>query len=168
MWGIGMNHMSFDVRGVARGLPAIALAGLLAACGGGGAPEPASLGGTYPPAFPTETLIGSWGVASYREDKDRERVEAIARDQCKQPYVITKGPSDGVMMHAADDPVAKELKLKGSADGMTYLGFEAPPGHWQDRLIVSYAPDFSVITMQFVNPEIATRYGTFIYVRCST
>jgi hypothetical protein len=144
-------------------------AGLLAACAGGGGPEPSTIGGSsYPPAFPTETLIGSWGIASFREEKDRERVEAIARDQCKQPYIITKGPSDGVLMHAADDPVAKELKLKGSADGQTYLGFEAPPGHWQDRVIVSYEPDFSVIVMRFVSPEIDARYGTFIYVRCKT
>jgi hypothetical protein len=144
---------------------AAALAPLLLAACGGGSPEPASLASaTYPPAFSNEMLIGSWGIASFREEDDRARTEAMARDQCKQPYVITKGPTDGVMMHAADDPVAKELKLKGSADGKTYLGFEAPPGHWQDRVILSYSPD--VIVMRFVSPEIDVRYGTFIYVRC--
>ena len=30
------------------------------------------------------------------------RIEAAAADQCKQPYVITLGPTGGVMMHLAD------------------------------------------------------------------
>ena len=30
------------------------------------------------------------------------------------PYTIAKGPTDGVMMHVADDPKLYELRLKGS------------------------------------------------------
>lgn len=155
-------------RAVFTLLPAL----LLAACGGGGEPGPAAIGAgsVYPPAFPTDALIGSWGIASFRKDEDKARTEAMAKQQCSQPYVITKGPTDGVLMHAADDPVAKELKLKGAAGGQTYLGFEAPPGHWQDRIILSYDPPErpNVIVMKFITPEIDNRYGTFIYVRCNT
>ncbi|WP_239506843.1 hypothetical protein, partial [Enterobacter hormaechei] len=40
-----------------------------------------------PPAYATESLIGRWGVASFRRDQDRPRTEAQARAQCRQPYV---------------------------------------------------------------------------------
>lgn len=118
-----------------------------------------------PQAFATSNLVGSWGIASYRRDEDRSRVEAMAREQCRLPYVIAKGPTDGVLMHVADDPKLYELRLKGSPDGRTYLGFEAPPGHWQDREIVEHTPD--LLVMRFVSPDVATRYGTFVYVRCT-
>lgn len=118
-----------------------------------------------PTELTREMLIGRWGIASFREEKDRARVTAQARSFCaRQPYVIAAGPSNGVMMHAADDPKLYELRLKGGSDGKTYLGFEAPPGDWQDRVILSATNDQWV--MRFVDPEIHNRYGTFIYVRC--
>jgi hypothetical protein len=116
------------------------------------------------PAFGPERLIGRWGVASFHADKDRARTEREARAQCKQPYAITKGPTDGVMMHVADDPKRYELRLKGNGAGRTFLGFEAPPGDPQDREIVS-ATD-NVLVMRFVDPEVSQRYGTFVYVKC--
>jgi hypothetical protein len=115
-------------------------------------------------AFPTEKLVGSWGTASYREDKDISRVEAQARDQCKLPYKITKGPTDGVMMYFADSAELYELKVK-SGGGKVFVGFEGPPGGWQDREVLSYSENR--IIMKFVDPEINGRYGTFIFVRCS-
>ncbi len=117
-----------------------------------------------PPAYATESLIGRWGVASFRRDQDRPRTEAQARAQCRQPYVITKGPTDGIMMHVADDSTLYELKLKGGPGGKTYLGFDAPPGEPHDREIVSFTEP--VLIMRFVNPEVAERYGTMVYVRC--
>jgi hypothetical protein len=117
-----------------------------------------------PAAHPVDGLVGRWGMASFRQEKDRKRTEAMARAQCKNPYVITRGGSDGVMMHVADDPKLYELTLKGGADGRTYLGFDAPPGDPQDREILSFSND--LITMRFVDPDADTRYGTFIYVRC--
>ena len=51
----------------------------------------------------SEALIGRWGVASFRQEKDRQRVAAQARAQCKLPYTIANGPTGGVMMHVADD-----------------------------------------------------------------
>ncbi len=154
-------------------LPMIAVTLMLSAC----ATVPEAPTDTPRPDQPTATLterpteltremlIGRWGVASFREEKDRARVTAQARSFCgRQPYVITAGPRNGVMMHAADDAKLYELRLKGGSDGKTYLGFEAPPGDWQDRVILSASSDQWV--MRFVDPEIHARYGTFIYVRC--
>jgi len=117
-----------------------------------------------PAAYSVDKFIGRWGVASFRDEKDRQRTEAQARAQCKLPYVITKGPSDGIMMHVADDPTLHELTVKGGAGGKTYLGFDAPPGDDQDREVLSVTDNMFVA--RFVNPDIATRYGTFIYIRC--
>ena len=126
----------------------------------------ASLSGSAeaPASFSRERLIGRWGVASFHTDKDRPRTEREAKAQCSLPYTIAKGPTDGVMMHVADDPKLHELRLKGGVAGRTYLGFEAPPGDPQDREIVS-ATD-NLITMRFVDPDANRRYGTFVYVRC--
>ncbi|MBD2746647.1 hypothetical protein IC232_08020 [Microvirga sp. BT688] len=117
-----------------------------------------------PAAFERERLVGRWGVASFHDEKDRRRTEAEARAQCSQAYAISKGPTDGVMMHVADDPKRYELRLKGDAGGRTYLGFEAPPGHPQDREVLSSADN--LMTMRFVDPDANRRYGTFVYVRC--
>jgi hypothetical protein len=117
-----------------------------------------------PAAFGRERLIGRWGIASFHNDKDRKRTESEARAQCSLPYSIARGPTDGVMMHVADDPKLYELGLKGTTAGRTYLGFEAPAGDPQDREILS-ATD-SLMTMRFVDPEVHRRYGTFVYVRC--
>lgn len=117
-----------------------------------------------PSTIRNEQLIGKWGIASFREEKDRKRVEAQARAQCKLPYDIARGPKDGVMMHVADDAKLYELRIKGGSDGKTYLGLEAPPGDWQDREILSVKEN--ELVMRFVDPDAHSRYGTFIYIRC--
>jgi hypothetical protein len=117
------------------------------------------------PALGRERLVGRWGIASFHNDKDRKRTESEAKTQCRLPYTIAKGPTDGVMMHVADDPKLYELRLKGDTAGRTYLGFEAPPGDPQDREILS-ATD-TVVVMRFVDPDAHERYGTFVYVRCN-
>jgi hypothetical protein len=123
----------------------------------------ASVGPAAPAAFGRERLIGKWGVASFHDQTDRTRTESEAKAQCSQPYRIAKGPTDGVMMHVADDPKLYELRLKGTGS-KTYLGFEAPPGDPQDREILSSTDE--QITMRFVDPDVNGRYGTFVYVRC--
>lgn len=117
-----------------------------------------------PSTIPVDKLVGSWGVASYRVDKDRKRTEAMAKSHCDLPYVIKKGPTDGVVMHVADDPELYELTLKGAADGKTYLGFSAPPGDPSDREVVSFADNLFVL--RFVDRDANTRYGNMVYVRC--
>jgi hypothetical protein len=118
----------------------------------------------WPSSIPADRLVGRWGIASYHQDKDRARTEKEARAQCRQPYAVTKGPRDGVMMHVADDAKLYELKLKGGPGGKTYLGFEAEPGHEQDREILSF--NEPILVMRWVDPEVARRYGTMVYVRC--
>jgi hypothetical protein len=127
-------------------------------------PQPGSLV-ERPTPMRREQLVGRWGIASFREAKDRPRVEAQARAQCRLPYTIALGPTDGVMMHLADDSKLYELRLKGASNGKTYLGPESPPGDWQDREVVSLSA--REIVLRFVDPEVDTRYGTFVYVRCS-
>ena len=146
----------------------IVMAGSLAGCQslGLGAPEqaPAPVAAAAPP-YSVDRLVGSWGVASYREEKDRVRTEAQARAQCKLPYVIKRGPTDGVIMHVADDATPHELTLKRAGDGKVYLGFAGPAGDAQDREIVSMSEKSFVA--RYVDPDANTRYGTLIYVRCA-
>lgn len=139
---------------------------LLAGCGGGmmfGSSPPS--GAPAPAGITREALVGNWGMASFHDDKDRDRTRAEARSQCRQPYVIALGPRNGVMMHVADDAAVYELRLKAGADGRTYVGFEAPAGHPQDREILSITD--SELVMRFVDPDAHRRYGTFIFVRCT-
>ena len=117
-----------------------------------------------PPPYSVDKLVGAWGVASYREEKDRARTETQARAQCKLPYIIKRGPSDGVIMHVADDATPHELALKKSPDGKVYLGFAGPPGDAQDRVMLS-VNDREFVT-RYVDPDTNARYGTLVYVRC--
>lgn len=157
-----------SLRGGAAALAGVMLSSLLlAGCafdggslrGGSSARAPAPVGVTR------DAFIGSWGIASYHNLKDRKRTEAQAKDQCRQAYKIVAGPNDGVMMHVADDPKLYELRLKSGPDGKNYIGFEAPAGDPQDREILSVTP--SMVEMRFVDPDAHRRYGTFLFVRCS-
>jgi hypothetical protein len=120
---------------------------------------------TLPPAFPPQNIVGRWGLAAYHKDEDRPRTEAAAVAGCKQPYVITLGPSGGVMMHLADEATPTELRLKGAPGGKTYIGpADAEPGSAQDREVVSF--DGRVLILRWMDSEVQGRYGTMVYVRC--
>jgi hypothetical protein len=120
---------------------------------------------TLPPAYPTQDLIGRWGLAAYHVEADRPRIEAAAAQQCRQPYVVTAGPTGGVMMHLADQATPTELVLKGAPGGKTYLGPKgAPPDSPQDRLVEHF--DGKILILRWVDPEVQGRYGTMVYVRC--
>jgi hypothetical protein len=157
--------------------PILILAALsLAGCSGGGfelpslspsaPPEPAQPAPvpTLPPAFPPQDIVGRWGLAAYHNAEDRQRTEAAAANGCKQPYVITAGPTGGVMMHLADQAQPEELRLKGAPGGKTYIGPEGEPGGIQDREVVSF--DGRVLVLKWMDPEVQGRYGTMVYVRC--
>ena len=105
----------------------LAISLVISACVTGGQ-EATLVSAERPTSIRSEALIGRWGVASFRQEKDRQRVAAQARAQCKLPYTIARGPTGGVMMHVADDSALYELRPKGGSDGKTYLGLEAPPG----------------------------------------
>jgi hypothetical protein len=150
-------------------LTGIAVSLAVSACVTGGQEttlvSPRALTAERPTSVRSEALIGRWGVASFRQEKDRQRVAAQARAQCKLPYTIARGPTGGVMMHVADDSTLYELRPKGGSDGKTYLGLEAPPGHVQDREILSITE--GQIVMRFVDADANNRYGTFVYMRCA-
>ena len=145
------------------------LALALAGCATGGGPQQPeqpqpTLGPSLPPAFPPQDIVGRWGLAAYHKDEDRGRTEAAAANQCKQPYVITLGPTGGVMMHLADQPKPEELRLKGAPNGKTYIGPEGGPGGTMDREVISF--DGRVLILRWGDPEVRERYGAMVYVRC--
>ena len=118
-----------------------------------------------PPAFPPQDIVGRWGLAAYHKDEDRERIEVAAAGQCKQPYVITLGPTGGVMMHLADQAKPEELSLKGAPGRRTFIGPQGdPPGSAQDREVVTF--DGRVLILRWLDSEVQGRYGTMVYVRC--
>ena len=118
-----------------------------------------------PASIRSDEIVGRWGLASFQNPADRARTEKMARDQCKQPYVIGAGQSGGVVMHLADQATPQELRLKGSQSGKNYIGPPGPAGGEQDREIVSF--DGRVLITRFIDKDAATRYGNMVYVRCA-
>ena len=118
-----------------------------------------------PATVRADQIVGRWGLASYQDPKDRTRVEAAAKAQCKLPYVITAGTSGGVVMHLADEAAPQDLRLKGSPGGKNYIGPPGPAGGEKDREVVSV--DSRLLITRFVDPDAAKRYGYMVYVRCT-
>jgi hypothetical protein len=121
------------------------------------------------PAIPSqyrpEEVVGRWGYGAFHKDADLARTAAAARSQCGQPVEITRGPSGGIMMYLADSATLQELQLKGSAGGKNYIGPPGDAGGPQDREIVSF--DGRMMVLRWMDPEVAGRYGTGVYVRCA-
>ncbi|MBX9711573.1 MAG: hypothetical protein K2X60_11115 [Xanthobacteraceae bacterium] len=167
-----MAH-SRNMRIVVSLAVASTLAGVLAGCtstnlggfgGSSGTVEPAAEP-ELPSTIKPDEIVGRWGLAAYHKPEDRVRTENAARGQCKQPYVIGKGTSGGVIMHLADEATPQELRLKGSQSGKNYIGPPGPAGGQKDREIVSF--DGRVLTTRFIDQDAASRYGTMVYVRCA-
>jgi hypothetical protein len=118
-----------------------------------------------PASIRPEELVGRWGYGAYHNDADRARTEAAARSQCGQPVVINRGPNGGVLMYLADSAQLQELSLKGSSSGKNYVGPPGPPGGPQDRELVAF--DGRSMVLRWTNPEVQSRYGTGVYVRCA-
>ena len=152
------------------GWPTVALVCLAAVLGGcTTTPQQETTPVALPaPEIPARTraseIIGRWGYAAYHKPEDRARTETNARGQCKQPFVIGQGPNGGVMMYLADSAQLQELYLKGSQGGRNYVGPPGPAGGPQDREFVS--SDGRSMVLRWMNPEVQTRYGTGVYVRC--
>lgn len=143
---------------------ALALVGLSAALLAGCANEPPPAPVVAAPSISPDQLVGKWGLAAYHRDTDRARTLKEAHSQCGNPYVITLGPSGGVMMYLADQAQKSELVLKAGADGQVYLGPPGPPGGADDRIVENVDPN--TFTTVFVDPDNVARYGTMVYVRC--
>lgn len=173
-WGKAMVR-SCSVRTVANLGIASVLTIFLGACGGGmslpsfssapSAPPEPGVAPDMPATIRSDEIVGRWGLASYQNPNDRQRTENQARAQCKQPYVITAGPTGGVIMHLADQAKPEELRLKGSPSGKNYIGPAGPTPGEQDREIVSF--DGRVMVTRFVDKDAAVRYGNMVYVRCA-
>jgi hypothetical protein len=120
---------------------------------------------TLPSAYPAQDLIGRWGLAAYHNPEDRQRTETAARNGCRQPYVITAGPTGGIMMHLADQATPSELVTKGAPGGKNYVGpRDEPPGSNDDREILEFTGQ--IMILRWMDPEVQSRYGTMVYVRC--
>ena len=143
---------------------ALTLAGLGAAFVAGCATEPPPPPVVAAPAISSDQLVGKWGFAAYHRDTDRDRTIREAKAQCNKPYVISKGPTGGVMMNLADQADLSELVLKTGSDGQTYLGPAGPAPTADDRSVTNVDPNS--FTTNWVDPDNAARYGTSVYERC--
>lgn len=142
---------------------------MVAACASTGTQDVAvqpGLGPEIPPAIKPQEITGRWGLAAFHNPQDLKRTEAAARNGCKQAYNIAMGPSGGVVMHMPDKAQPEELRMKGGPGNKTFIGPPGEPaGGVQDREITSF--DVRVMTVRFLDPEVSSRYGTQIYVRCA-
>ncbi|HEY5066478.1 MAG TPA: hypothetical protein VIJ04_16855 [Xanthobacteraceae bacterium] len=125
----------------------------------------APAGPEVPSTIRAEEVVGRWGYGSFHRPEDLVRTEAAARAACGEPVVINRGPSGGVMMYLADNAQLQELELKGSQSGQNYIGPPGPAGGKDDRQIVSF--DGRAMVLKWLDPEVASRYGTSVYVRCA-
>jgi hypothetical protein len=142
----------------------------LSACTTNTAPPPdASVQPMTQPAIPSryrpDEVVGRWGYGAFHKDEDLARTTGAARGQCGQPVEITRGPNGGVMMYLADSAQLQELQLKGSASGKNYIGPPGDAGGPQDREIQQF--DGRTMVLRWIDPEVAGRYGTGVYVRCA-
>ncbi len=113
-----------------------------------------------------EALVGRWGLASYLQEKDKARTEKEARSQCNKPYIIGKGAHGGVMMHLADEKEPQELEVKTAPDGSVFIGPDGPPDLQEDRTVTAF--DGNMLVSGWVDPSVAERYGTMVFVRCKS
>lgn len=153
------------LRWAVIGMAALALAGCATSNTPAPTAQPAGPANAPPaPGISNEDLVGRWGFASYHNEQDRGRTLAQARSQCGNPYVINRGANGGVMMHLPDQSAPQELRTKAGPGGGRFLGPEGPAGENLDREFVNF--DGSTMSLKWVDPEVAGRYGIAIYVRC--
>jgi hypothetical protein len=114
-------------------------------------------------ALTTERLVGRWGLASYHDAKDAQRVEAAARGQCANAYVIARGRGATVLMHRPFATQASEMEVKTST-GATLIGPPGGPELSADREVVRW--DGRVLVLKWVDTQAAATYGTMVFVRC--
>jgi hypothetical protein len=136
------------------------------------------------PSIRAEDLAGRWGYFGYHREEDRARLMAYAEGLCRVKYMFSESPNGGVMMHRVnlayvisrslgggvrmlghDSPYIQDMNIKGSVEGKTYIGPGPDPASADDREVVSF--DGRVLIMRWVDPEVASRYGFMVLVRCS-
>jgi hypothetical protein len=117
-----------------------------------------------PSSIRAEEVVGRWGYGSFHNDADRARTETAARGQCGQPVTINRGPGGGVLMYLADSAQLQEVFFKGAPGGRNFVGPPGPAGGPQDREVLSF--DGRTMVLRWTTPDVQTRYGTGVYVRC--
>lgn len=157
-------RLRLPIKSFAGFAAALAVAGC---AGSGNTPTTtAPVAAEIPPAIKSQEITGRWGLAAFHNPQDLKRTEAAARNGCRQPYNIGMGPTGGVIMHMPDKAQPEELRLKGGPGNKTYIGPAGEPaGGMQDREITSF--DGRTMTVRFLDPEVAGRYGTQVFVRCA-
>ena len=148
----------------------VALAAALTACNTTNlvntAPPPQIAIPPAPPvAVDVNVLPGKWGLASYRDEKDRVRTEKEAKAACGNPYVIAKGSSGGVLMYLADQSKPSEVFVKTTPDGRSLIGPRGVPGMKEDRIVLYFQN--GVLVADWLDPSVKERYGTMVFVRCA-
>jgi hypothetical protein len=129
------------------------------------AAPPPDIAPEIPASIRATEVIGRWGYASFHRPEDRVRTEAVATSQCAHPFVIGQGPSGGVMMYPPDQAQMREFWLKGGPAGKNYIGPHGEGGVAEDREVIFL--DGRVMVLRYVNADVASRYGTGVYVRCA-
>ncbi|HWV44268.1 hypothetical protein [Pseudorhodoplanes sp.] len=157
-------RLRLPIKSIMGFAAALAVAGC---AGSGNTPTTtAPVAAEIPPAIKSQEITGRWGLAAFHNPQDLKRTEAAARNGCRQPYNIGMGPNGGVIMHMPDKAQPEELRLKGGPGNKTYIGPAGEPaGGMQDREITSF--DGRTMTVRFLDPEVAGRYGTQVFVRCA-
>ncbi len=112
-----------------------------------------------------DKLVGRWGLASYHDAKDARRVEAAARGQCGNPYVIARGRGASVLMHMPFATKATEMEVKSGA-GASYIGPAGGPQIAGDREVIRW--DGRMLVLKWLDPQAAATYGTMVFVRCAS
>ena len=69
------------------------------------------------------------------------------------------------MMYLADSANCRNCSSRASPSGKNYVGPPGDAGGPQDREIVSF--DGRTMVLRWMDPEVAGRYGTGVYVRCA-
>lgn len=111
-----------------------------------------------------DRFVGKWGLAAYFKEADASRVRTAAAAACNAPYLITKGPAGGVLLHRPDETRPSEHVLKQGWGGKTYLGPAGAPDATKDREIIS--SDQNTFVLRWLDESVAGRYGTMVFVRC--
>ncbi|MCJ8144577.1 hypothetical protein MKI84_16760 [Ancylobacter sp. A5.8] len=143
------------------------LAALAAGCASTQAPAPQPAMPQFTSPIQPAQVEGKWGLAAYHRPEDATRTEAQARQGCRQPYVISPGTSGGFMMYLADQSQPSEVVSKQVAGGPIFIGLpDEPAGAETDREVLRF--DGQVLVLKWVDKEVSGRYGTMVYVRCTS
>lgn len=116
-------------------------------------------------AIAAADLVGNWGLASYRDEKDKARTVQQAKAACGNPYKVEAGPNGGALMHLADQAQVTEVFVKVASDGRVFIGPRGPAGVVTDRAVLSF--DSGVLVTQWVDRSANERYGIMVFVNCA-